>query len=149
MSECCKLVVTEFCNFVRINDQPCLFRYRPPEVLKKTGHQQTPTSTSHVVPYLASVSTLAFFASNTSASRLISFTSWVSENPMVQYFGGIDGGAQLCLCLDISCLCLSISFSFFSSMFIGEASMTTLDFGEVGVRQRGAWRRGGNGPTVR
>ena len=69
---------------------------------------------------------------------------------MLQYFGGVDGGAQLCLCLDISCLCLSISFSFSSSMFIGDANMTALDFGEEGgVRQRGAWRRGGNGPTVR
>ena len=69
---------------------------------------------------------------------------------MLQYFGGVDGGTQLCLCLDISCLCLSISFTFSSSMFIGEANMIALDFGEEGgVRQRGAWRRGGNGPTVR
>jgi len=68
---------------------------------------------------------------------------------MLQYFGGVDGGVQLCLCLDISCLCLSIPFSFSSSIFIGDANTTTLDFGEGGVRQRGAWRRGGNGPTVR
>ena len=69
---------------------------------------------------------------------------------MLQYFGGVDGGAQLCLCLDISCLCLSISFSFSSSTFIGDANMAVLDFGEEGgVRQSGACKREGNGPTVR
>ena len=93
--------------------------------------------------YLASASTLTFFASIIStASRLISLTSWVSGNPMLQYFGGVDGGAQLCLCLDISCLCLSMSFSFSSSTFIGDANMIALDRGvEGGVRQSGARRR--------
>ena len=58
---------------------------------------------------------------------------------MLQYLGGVDGGVQLCLCLDISRLCLSVSFSFASSAFVGDADMSDFDFGvEGGVRQRGA-----------
>src|SRR5882762_2605281 len=98
---CGCVVSDEVLQFGLVNDQPCLFLYRPPEVLKEASHQPTRVSTGQVFSYLASASTLAFFASIiSSASRLISLTSWVSGNPMLQYFGGVDGGAQLCLCLD-------------------------------------------------
>jgi len=50
---------------------------------------------------------------------------------MLQYFGGVDGGAQLL------------------SMSIGDASMTVLNSGDEGVCQRSAQRLGGNGPTGR